>query len=45
MNNRSIALQRDLAHQKTVDGQIAEQLAALYKAGIEAGNEEQIQHR
>ena len=45
MNNRSIALQRDLAHQKTVDGQIAEQLAALYKAGIEAGNEEQIQRR
>ena len=45
MNNRSIVLQRDLAHQKTVDGQIAEQLAALYKAGIEAGNEEQIQHR
>ena len=45
MNNRSIALQRDLSHQKTVDGQIAEQLAALYKAGIEAGNEEQIQRR
>lgn len=45
MNNRSIALQRDLAHQKTVDGQIGEQLAALYKAGIEAGNEERIQHR
>ena len=45
MHNRSIALQRDLAHQKTVDGQIAEQLAALYKAGIEAGNEEQIQRR
>ena len=45
LNNRSIALQRDLAHQKTVDGPIAEQLAALYKAGIEAGNEEQIQHR
>ena len=45
MNNRSIALQRDLAHQKTVDGQIAEQLAALYKAGIEAGKEEQIQRR
>ena len=45
MNNRSIALQRDLAHQKTVDGQIGEQLATLYKAGIEAGNEEQIQHR
>ena len=33
MNNRSIALQRDWTHQKTVDGQIA------------AGNEEQIQHR
>ena len=45
MNNRSIALQRDWTHQKTVDGQIAEQLAALYKAGIEAGNEEQIQRR
>ncbi len=45
MNNRSIALQRDLAHQKTVDGQIGEQLATLDKAGIEAGNEEQIQHR
>ncbi|MEY8684776.1 AAA family ATPase [Bacteroides sp. AN502(2024)] len=45
MNNRSIALQRDLAHQKTVDGQIGEQLAALYKVGIEAGNEERIQHR
>lgn len=28
-----------------MDGQIAEQLAALYKAGIEAGNEEQIQRR
>ena len=25
MNNRSIALQRDWTHQKTVDGQIAEQ--------------------
>ena len=37
MNNRSIALQRDLAHQKTVDGQIAEQLAALYKAGTYFG--------
>lgn len=45
MNNRGIALQRDLAHQKTVDGQIGEQLAALCKAGIEAGNEERIQHR
>lgn len=45
MNNRSIALQRDLAHQKTVDGQIGEQLATLYKAGIEAGDEERIQRR
>lgn len=45
MNNRSIALQRDLAHQKTVDGQIGEQLTTLYNAEIEAGNEEQIQHR
>ena len=45
INNRSIALQRDWTHQKMVDGQIGEQLAALYKAGIDAGNEEQIQHR
>lgn len=45
MNNRSIVLQRDWTHQKMVDGQIGEQLAALYKAGIDAGNEEQIQHR
>ena len=44
-NNRSIVLQRDWTHQKMVDGQIGEQLAALYKAGIDAGNEEQIQHR
>ena len=45
INNRSIVLQRDGTHQKMVDGQIGEQLAALYKAGIDAGNEEQIQHR
>lgn len=45
INNLSIVLQRDWTHQKTVDGQIGEQLAALYKAGIDAGNEEQIQHR
>ena len=45
INNRSIVLQRDWTHQKMVDGQIGEQLAALYKAGIDAGNEEQIQHR
>ena len=45
INNRSIVLQRDWTNQKMVDGQIGEQLAALYKAGIDAGNEEQIQHR
>ena len=45
INNRSIVLQRDWTHQKMVDGQTGEQLAALYKAGIDAGNEEQIQHR
>lgn len=45
MNNRSIVLQRDLAHQKTVDGQVGEQLAALCETGIDVGNEEQIQHR
>ena len=45
INNRSIVLQRDWTHQKMVDGQIGEQLAALYKAGIDAGNEEQIHHR
>lgn len=45
MNNRNIALQRDLTHQKTVDRQIGEQLAVLHKVGIDAGNEEQIQHR
>ena len=45
INNRSIVLQRDWTHQKMVDGQIGEQLAALYKVGIDASNEEQIQHR
>jgi len=45
MNNRNIALQRDLTHQKTADGQIGEQLSVLQKAGIDVGNEEQIQHR
>lgn len=45
INNRSIALQRDRAHQKTVNGQLEEQLSALYQAGIDLGDEEQIQHR
>lgn len=45
INNRGIALQRDLAHQKTVDGQVGEQLAALAGTGIDVGDEEQIQHR
>lgn len=44
-NNRSIALQRDLAHQKTVEGQVHEQLAGLQKEGADAGSEEQIRHR
>lgn len=44
-NNRSIALQRDLAHQKTIERQVREQLAALQKEGLDVGNEEQIQHR
>lgn len=44
-NNRSIALQRDLAHQKTIERQVCEQLAALQKEGLDVGNEEHIQHR
>lgn len=45
INNRSIALQRDRAHQKTVNGQLEEQLSALYQIGIDLGDEEQIRHR
>lgn len=44
-NNRSIALQRDLAHQKTIEGQVCAQLATLQKEGLDAGSAEQIQHR
>jgi len=44
-NNQHIALQRDLAHQKTVAGQIKEQLSIWQKEEIHAGNEEQIQNR
>ncbi|MDE6820585.1 AAA family ATPase [Bacteroides acidifaciens] len=44
-NNRSIALQRDLAHQKTIEGQVRAQLATLQKEGLDAGSAEQIQHR
>ena len=44
-NNRSIALQRDLAHQKTSEGQVCAQLATLQKEGLDAGSAEQIQHR
>ena len=44
-NNRSIALQRDLAHQKTIEGQVCVQLATLQKESLDAGSAEQIQHR
>lgn len=44
-NNRSIALQRDWAHQKTIEGQVHVQLATLQKEGLDAGSAEQIQHR
>ncbi len=45
INNRTIALQRDLAHQKTIERQVCEQLAVLQKEGFDAGSEEQIRHR
>lgn len=50
VNNRSIALQRDMKHQKTTEVQIGEQLAALQSEGItivdgECIQEEQIQER
>ena len=45
INNRTIALQRDLAHQKTIERQVCEQLAVLQKEGFDAGSEEQIWHR
>ena len=45
VNNRSIALQRDLAHQKMIAGQIREQLSAFQKESADTGNEEQIQQR
>lgn len=44
-NNRSIALQRDLAHQKAVEVQVNGQLAALQQKEVAAGDEQQIQHR
>lgn len=44
-NNRNIALQRDLAHVKSVEEQIKEQLFALQKDGVELGSEEQIKNR
>lgn len=43
VNNRSIALQRDLAHQKMIAGQVREQLSAFQKESADTGNEEQIQ--
>ncbi len=45
VNNRSIALQRDLAHQKMIVGQVREQLSAFQKESADTGNEEQIQQR
>ena len=45
VNNRSIALQRDLAHQKMIAGQVREQLSAFQKKSADTGNEEQIQQR
>lgn len=45
LNNRNIALQRDLAHQKTVESRINEQLSALQKEETGFGDEEQIQNR
>ena len=45
VNNRSIALQRDLAHQKMIAGQVREQLSAFQKESTDTGNEEQIQQR
>lgn len=45
VNNRSIALQRDWAHQKMIAGQVREQLSAFQKESTDTGNEEQIQQR
>ena len=45
VNNRSIALQRDLAYQKMIAGQVREQLSAFQKESADTGNEEQIQQR
>lgn len=45
LNNQNIALQRDLAHQKTLGEQIKEQLSGLINGGGDAGDEGQIQKR
>lgn len=45
INNQNIGLQRDLSHQKTVEAQIKEELAALQQEGVPVGDEEQIQIR
>lgn len=45
LNNQNIALQRDLAHQKTLGEQIKEQLSGLKNEGGDAGDEGQIQKR
>ena len=45
INNRSIALQRDLTHQRATEVQIKEQLSVLQQEGLPAGEEDQIQNR
>ena len=42
INNRSIALQRDLTHQRATEVQIKEQLSVLQQEGLPAGEEDQI---
>lgn len=45
INNRQIALQRDLAHQKEMEDQLTAQLLTLQQEGEEPANEEQLQER
>lgn len=45
INNRNIALQRDLAHLQRVEEQLKTQLAALQQENPEGGNEEQIKNQ
>lgn len=45
INNRTIALQRDLTHQKATEAQIKERLSALQQEGLPSRDEGQIQSR